>query len=131
MVDNTHAAQHDAADATQEVGHHVALWKLVLTLAVLLALTWVTYAVTYVNFGDTINLWIALLIATVKASLVALYFMHLRYDRPIAALILIAALFFVAVFIGAATMDSLNYQPNVQAYRDVDPNVNYAPLLAE
>ena len=50
-----------------------------LTLIALLILTGVTVAASYVNFGSsTVNVIVAMLIATFKASLVALVFMHLR-----------------------------------------------------
>lgn len=111
-----------------EVGHHVPLRVLVFTLAALLFLTFVTVAATWVNFGPTANLWIALIIATVKATLVALYFMHLRYDKPFVAVVLIGALFFVLLFVSMALMDSQAYQPNIEAWRAEDPT-RYAPEL--
>ena len=39
-----------------------------------------------------LNLWIAMAIATVKATLVVLYFMHMRYDRPVNAIVFVTAL---------------------------------------
>lgn len=62
----------------------------------LLFLTGITVAASYVDFG-TWNTVVALLIATIKASLVALFFMHLWYDHKIHLVLLIASLFFVAV----------------------------------
>jgi cytochrome c oxidase subunit 4 len=78
--------------------------------------------------GRAGNLWIALGIATLKATLVALYFMHLRYERPFNAVVLVCALLFVMLFCSLVLMDTRAYQPDIQAYRDVDP-VNYAPDL--
>ncbi len=69
-------------------------------------------AATWVNLGGW-NLWIALGIATVKASLVALYFMHLRYDNPFYALIFVTALVFLAIFLSLTLMDTLQYAPNI------------------
>lgn len=117
--------------AGHKVGHHVPLGVLAATLVALLALTAITVGVTrvaWLDFGPTVNLWIALAIATVKATLVALYFMHLRYDRPFNAVILIAALLFVMLFVGLAMMDSRAYHDAVQEYRAVDPAL-YAPAL--
>lgn len=114
--------------AHAEVGHHVPLWVLGATLIALLVLTVITVAVTQVDFGSTLNVWVAMIIATVKATLVALYFMHLRYDRPISALILVAALVFVMLFVSLAMMDSLMYQENVESWRLEDPT-RYAPEL--
>jgi len=78
----------------------------------LVALTWATVAVTHFDLGS-LNLWIAMGIATVKATLVALYFMHLRYDRPINAIIFIGTLLFVLLFVGLALMDTQHYQPDL------------------
>jgi cytochrome c oxidase subunit 4 len=113
------------------LGHIVPLRVLALTLAGLLLLTVVTVGVTMVpwlDLGPAGNLWIALLIATIKAALVALYFMHLRYEKPIISIILIVTLCFVILFIGLSMMDSRAYQPSIRAYRAVDPT-RYAPDL--
>jgi cytochrome c oxidase subunit 4 len=49
--------------------------------AALLVLTGITVGASYIDWGSTlINVIIALIIATVKASLVMLYFMHLKYE---------------------------------------------------
>ena len=72
-------------------GHVVPLRLLVGVLVALLFLTVVTVAVTYVDLGP-VNLVVALLIALVKASLVLLVFMHLRWDRPFNAVVLITSL---------------------------------------
>jgi cytochrome c oxidase subunit 4 len=120
-----------SAETTHKVGHIVPLWVLVLTLVALLLLTAITVGVTLVSwldFGRVGNLWIALIIATIKATLVALIFMHLRYEKPIIGFILFVTLCFVMLFMGLVIMDSRAYQPNIQQYRDVDP-VRYAPDL--
>ena len=76
---------------------------------ILLALTVLTVAVTLVDVGD-FNVWLAIGIAVVKASLVALYFMHLRWDSPFNGAVLIFSFIFVAIFIIASVLDSHNYQ---------------------
>ncbi len=103
-----------------EVGHVVRRRVLLATLACLLVLTYVTVAVTDYDFGN-FNLWIAMAIATVKASLVALYFMHLRYDKPFNAIVLIVALCLVALFIAIALTDTEQYAP--------EKIPGYAPLI--
>ncbi len=50
-----------------------------LVFVTLILLTLVTVDVAFYNFG-ILNLPIAMLIATVKATIVAMYFMHLRYN---------------------------------------------------
>ncbi len=50
----------------------------------LLVLTIITVAVSYIDFGSMlINIIIALIIATIKALLVLLYFMHLKYENKL------------------------------------------------
>ena len=101
-----------AAEPHPLVGHVVPL-KLMITIgATLIFFTWVTVAVTYIDLGR-FNLWVALLIACVKAFLVALYFMHLRWDRPIHGFMFLTAIAFVTLFVGFTMMDTLTYQPDI------------------
>jgi cytochrome c oxidase subunit 4 len=110
------------------VGPHVSLRVLVATIVTLLTLTALTVGATVIDFGGAANLWIAMVIATVKATLVALYFMHLRYDRPFNAVVLLAALLFMVLFIGLTLTDTLQYRPDVERYRAEDAT-RYAPAL--
>ena len=111
-------SEHVAETTTEEIDEHeahvhvVPPWILLSVFGVLLVLTFMTVAVTWVDFGRTANVWIALTIAAIKAALVALYFMHLRWDSPFNAICLIAALFFVCIFIGIAVLDTKEYKPN-------------------
>src|SRR3954463_8390223 len=101
------AATHPISAAPNDHGHDdhaplahpVPLGILIATFAALMVLTFITVAATWVNLG-TFNIWLALLIAVIKGSLVALYFMHLRLDNRFNAIVLIASLFFVAIFVG-------------------------------
>jgi len=108
------AEETKSSDATahEAGGHVVPLRVLVAVWGVLVVLTWTTVAITWVDLG-ALNLWAALAIATVKASLVVMYFMHLRYDRPFNAVILITSLAFLALFVGFALVDTLEYQPEL------------------
>ena len=103
---------HDSQTA-RPLAHPVPLGVLLATFGALMFLTFLTVAATWTDLGS-FNIWLALFIAVLKASLVALYFMHLRWDSPFNAIVLIAALFFVAVFIGIAVLDSREYKGNYQ-----------------
>ena len=59
--------------------------KYAATLFVLLILTAITVGASYINFGSG-NIVIALTIATIKASIVGLIFMHLLHDKPVNAM---------------------------------------------
>jgi cytochrome c oxidase subunit 4 len=99
-----------------EAVHVVPLRVLLTVFFVLLALTFTTVAATWFDFGGG-ALLIALGIATLKASLVALYFMHLRYDQPFYAIILLTALLFLAIFLSITLLDTFQYQPDVENWR--------------
>ena len=93
-----------------------APWLLTLTLvllvavfAALIALTVATVAVTNVDLG-ALNIWVGLGIATAKAFLVGLYYMHLRWDKPFNAFVFLTAFVFLGLFIGITMMDSAHYQ---------------------
>lgn len=94
------------------VGHVVPLWLLAAVFGILIVMTALTVAATYIDLGK-FNIWLAILIAGFKASLVGLYFMHLRWDRPIHGFLVLAAIGFVVLFIGLPLMDSLTYQPTI------------------
>ena len=66
-------------------------------LGALVVLTVLTVAISRIDFGS-MNTVVAILIASVKGSLVALFFMHLRHDK-FNAVIFILGLFFLAVFL--------------------------------
>ena len=112
-ADGGHA---DQAHAGGEVHIHVVPpWLLLMVFGGLLILTFMTVAITHFDFGRTVNVWVALGIAVAKATLVALFFMHLKWDSPFNGLVCVAAMFFVALFIGITVLDSnqtaVNFQP--------------------
>lgn len=85
--------------------HHSPM-PYVLTLGALLVLTGVTVGAAYVDFGSpTINVVIAMFIASIKAALVAFVFMHLRHDKPLNSIIILSSLVFLAIFIGFCAID--------------------------
>jgi cytochrome c oxidase subunit 4 len=102
------------------VGHIVPLPVLFAVLGTLLVMTFVTVAVSWFDFGR-FNLWIALGIAVFKASLVLLFFMHLKYDKPFNAIVIIVSMALVMLFIAIALTDTAQYE------RDKIPG--YAPSI--
>ena len=96
--------------------HIVPLPVLVAVFTTLIVFTFLTVSATRYDLGSW-NLILAMAIATVKASLVVLYFMHLRYDNPFNALIFIAALVFVTLFISLTLLDTMQYQPDIQNWK--------------
>ncbi|HTP64972.1 MAG TPA: cytochrome C oxidase subunit IV family protein [Geobacteraceae bacterium] len=72
----------------------------------LLVLTAVTWGVSYINLGMG-NVTVALIIASVKAGLVALYFMHLRYENRLVWAFALVPLFFLALIIFGTLSDTM------------------------
>ena len=105
-------AQHDEHDDDHGLGHVVSYGVLFGTGSILLVMTIITVAVTYVDAGE-MNMPIALGIAGIKATLVALFFMHLYWDRPFNALVLVASIMFVVLLMIFVLMDSGQYAPSV------------------
>jgi|SRR5579872_5019982 cytochrome c oxidase subunit 4 len=104
---------HDVGPDDPHGVHAVPRRILLGVYGMLIVFTVITVAVSRVDLGPA-NIWVALLIAVMKGALVTLYFMHLRWDSPFNGLIMVAALFFVALFIGLALLDSNSYQPQLK-----------------
>ncbi|MGH9630857.1 MAG: cytochrome C oxidase subunit IV family protein [Bryobacteraceae bacterium] len=100
----SHASRaHDDANAPR---------KYAMILVVLLILTVVTVLASQVQFGSGfLNVVVALVIATVKASLVALFFMHLLHDKPLNGIILVASFVFLGIFLISCYTDQATRDP--------------------
>jgi cytochrome c oxidase subunit 4 len=114
MPDSTISSPYDERPPAHRgpVVHVSPVPVLLAVFAALMVLTYATVAVRGFDLGPW-NLLIAMGIATVKASLVALYFMHLRYDKPFHAILFVVGVLFVALFISLTLLDTLTYQPDV------------------
>ena len=85
--------------------HHVVSPFLYLAiLGALLLGTGITVWAAYQNFGP-FNIVIALLIATIKMSLVILFFMHGKYSPRRTQLVIISGFFWLAIMLGLTLMD--------------------------
>ena len=105
------AAAADHHDDDHHGLSHVATVKvLTATGGTLLVLTLVTVLATKIDFGANINLAIAMAIAVCKATLVILFFMHLRYDRLFHTVVFVSAILAASLFVGFTLMDSGQYQ---------------------
>jgi caa(3)-type oxidase subunit IV len=92
-----------------------------LILLALLGLTVITVAAAGINFGSSaVNVVIALTIASIKASLVALYFMHLRHDKPVNSVIFLSGIFFLALFLILSLVDEMS-RPRIFAGNSKPP----------
>ena len=84
---------------------HVSPLKLYFgVFGALMVLTVVTVAVAYIDLG-AVNTAVALGIASFKASLVILYFMHVKHASQLTKLIVISGLFFLAILLTLTMSD--------------------------
>ena len=72
--------------------------ELLAVLLALLVLTGVTVGVSWIELG-VLNIWVAILIASVKSSLVLLYFMHLKHEGRFLRISFLVTIFTLAVLI--------------------------------
>jgi cytochrome c oxidase subunit 4 len=92
------------------IAHTASIKVLVGTGGTLLLLTIVTVLATKVDFGSNINLAIAMFIAVIKATLVVLFFMHLKYDKIFHTVVFLSAILAASLFVGFTLMDTGQYQ---------------------
>ena len=89
--------------------HVASLKNYLLIFAALMVLTAVTIMVAFLDVGF-LNTVVALGIASVKATLVVLYFMHLRYGGPLNKLFWVAGLLWLAILLSFTMSDYLTRQ---------------------
>ncbi len=83
-------------DHAADIDRHVRIY--ITVFVALMVLTIVTVAISYLHLPLAMAVTVALLVATVKGSLVACYFMHLISEKKLIYAVLgVTALFFVAL----------------------------------
>jgi len=119
------ASEHH--DDNHGISHTASIKVLVGTGGTLLLLTLVTVLATKVDFGANINLAVAMFIAVVKATLVILFFMHLKYDKLFHSVIFVSAILAACLFVGFTLMDSGQYQETNIWHPDAPPAAPFGP----
>jgi cytochrome c oxidase subunit 4 len=90
-------------------GHVVPKKLYLLVFAALIVFTALTTAIAYVNLGKW-NTVVALAIAVSKASLVALFFMHLRWSSSLLRMVVLAAVMWFAILVVLTLSDEFTRQ---------------------
>lgn len=86
---------------------HISSYKdHLMVLALLITLTIITVAITSIELS-AFNVVAALIIASCKATIVLLYFMHLRFDQKVYLIMALLVLALVATVIGITLFDYL------------------------
>jgi cytochrome c oxidase subunit 4 len=87
------------------VSDHIVSPKIYVAIFVtLMACTALTVWAAYQNFG-AFNIVIALVIASFKATLVVLFFMHARYSPKRTQLVVVCAVFWLAIMLALTLSD--------------------------
>ncbi len=107
MSHHHHASTENAPtqDYSPELGHIQPIKIYVTIFVLLLILTVVTVGAAFMDFGVW-DLAIAMGIASVKATLVALFFMHLKYEHPFTWIYAAIPIFILFLLIGGVFLDN-------------------------
>ena len=87
--------------------HAVPLTTYIAVFVGLVVLTYLTYKAAYWDLGShSLNVILALAIAVTKATLVVLFFMHVKYAHDkITKVVIVAALFWLAILLALSMAD--------------------------
>jgi len=99
-----------------DLGHPMDIRILIGVLVALLFFTFLTVWVADQHLG-AIDLSISMLIATVKATLVAVFFMHLIHDKGINRLVFLSGIIFAGLFLAVVLGDGSHYQDKITEYQ--------------
>ena len=113
-------SHHD--EATQSVegndlpsfSHPMPLPTLLATFGALIFFTIVTVVVAKTLPLGSFEVWVSIGIATVKAALVLLFFMHMLHDKPFNVVVFMSSFLFVALFVGIVLTDTDQYQDSIR-----------------
>ena len=87
-----------------QAGHIFEYKTLLAVLIVLFILTGVTVGASYIDLG-ALNIWLALTIASAKASFVLLFFMHMKYEGRVLVWSFLGTVFFLGIMISFTFWD--------------------------
>ena len=89
-----------------------------LLLGVFVALIFLTI-LTVLTAGQVpapFGIYVAMTIATAKAALVMMFFMHMFWDKSFNSLVFLSSVLFVALFIGITLMDTGHYLESIDLF---------------
>jgi cytochrome c oxidase subunit 4 len=95
MSEHTHSEEKHISSYTS----YFIVW------VVLMILTAITVYVSYLDFGQ-LNIVIAMIVASIKAGAVALFFMHLKFEDSITWLFALFPLGLLFLLIGMTILDT-------------------------
>lgn len=102
-------SEHASHSGHHGFSHPMSVRNLLLVFFALIILTILTVYQSTLDLGSS-ELLISLFIATVKATLVILFFMHMIHEKPLNAIVFLSSFIFVALFLGFTLMDAHSYR---------------------
>ncbi len=87
------------------MSEHITKTTYFKVFAALMALLVITVIATYIPWGSRIGIVIAMTIAIVKATLVVLYFMHIKGSSGLTKVFVVAGLAWLAILMGITLAD--------------------------
>jgi cytochrome c oxidase subunit 4 len=89
------------------VGHHIVPTRVYYAIfGILMLCTYLTVQIAFFDLG-VLNTIAAVTIAVFKATLVVLFFMHVRYSTRLTWVVVISALFWLVILLALTTGDYL------------------------
>jgi cytochrome c oxidase subunit 4 len=98
--------KHTQEEHFDPMSHVVPMSLYIGIWATLMVFTGLTVFAASVDLG-IFNIVVALLIATIKGTLVVLFFMHLRYSTKLTMVTVVAAIFFLLILFSLSMTDYL------------------------
>ena len=98
-----HNSEH--GDGEHGLGHILPKSVYLSVLIALLILTVITVGIAQFDFGNW-NIIVAMIVASIKAGLVALFFMHLKYEDPFTWIYAFVPIFLLFLLIGGVFIDN-------------------------
>jgi cytochrome c oxidase subunit IV len=92
---------------TDSVGHIIPAKNYVVIWAILMVCTALTVFAATLELG-IFNIVVALLIASIKGTLVVLFFMHLRYSTKLTMVTVIASIFWLFILFSLTMTDYIS-----------------------
>jgi cytochrome c oxidase subunit IV len=106
MPDHNSASEHTPERISEHISEHISsLGSCLAIWLALLAGTTLTVAAAFIDLGP-FNTIVALTIATIKATLVVLFYMHVKYTHEkLTGLVIVSAIFFLFILLALSMAD--------------------------
>ena len=117
----THTGDHDPAHHNDPEHVRAEIRKYLMVFVALATLTIITVGISYLHLPTHLAIVLALVVATIKGSLVAAFFMHLISERKLIYAVLLVTVFFFGMMLWGPWHHRHNAQNQWPGY-DINAN---------